>query len=290
MARIRTIKPEFFRHEALQDLEIANPGMYPMMVFEGLWGHCDSKGRFEWKPRMLKLDILPFLPFDMAETMAILEKAGMLRRYTVDGKEYGLIDTFEKHQRLSGKELTEGEKFPAPTNESTGKQQGSVGEIPESQEWKGREEEGKRKGGSAIPALPASRPIENDPASDEGETELQAACRETWRAYTDSFIDRYGIAPVRNKTVNAQVKQFVQRLGREESPAVAAFYVRHPQAFYVKSKHQFGLALKDAEGLRTEWATNRIVTDTQARHSDRTGSNLSAADEAMRILEGEVMK
>ena len=44
MARIRTIKPEFFRHESLQDLEIANPGMYPMMVFEALWGHCDSKG------------------------------------------------------------------------------------------------------------------------------------------------------------------------------------------------------------------------------------------------------
>lgn len=142
MARIRTIKPEFFRHEALQDLEIANPGMYPMMVFEALWGHCDSKGRFEWKPRTLKLDILPFLPFDMAETLAILEKAGMLHRYTVDGKEYGLIDTFEKHQRLSGKELTEGEKFPSPINKTTVKQWGSAGEIPESQEGKGREEEG----------------------------------------------------------------------------------------------------------------------------------------------------
>jgi hypothetical protein len=60
MARIRTVKPDFFRHEALQDLELANPGMYPMMVFQALWGHCDSKGRFEWKPRMLKLDILRF--------------------------------------------------------------------------------------------------------------------------------------------------------------------------------------------------------------------------------------
>lgn len=101
MARIRTIKPEFFRHEALQDLEIANPGKYPMMVFEALWGHCDNKGRFEWKPRMLKLDILPFLPFNMAETLAILESAGMVRKYIVDGKEYGEVPTFEKHQRLS---------------------------------------------------------------------------------------------------------------------------------------------------------------------------------------------
>ena len=94
---------------------------------------------------MLKLDILPFLPFDMDKTLGILERAGMLHRYSIDGKEYGLIDTFEKHQRLSGKELTEGEKFPSPADESFVKQQGSAGEIPESQEGKGREEEGKGK-------------------------------------------------------------------------------------------------------------------------------------------------
>lgn len=145
MARIRSIKPEFFRHEVLQDLEIANPGKYPLMVFAGLWGHCDNKGRFEWKPRQLKLDILPFLPFDMAETLSVLAGAEMVRRYEVDGKVYGEIPTFEKHQRLSGKELTEGEKFPPNPNmnrEATGKQQGSAGDVQESQEGKGKEEEG----------------------------------------------------------------------------------------------------------------------------------------------------
>jgi len=149
MARIRTIKPEFFRHEALQDLEIAHPGAYPMMVFCGLWGHCDSKGRFEWKPRQLKLDILPFINFDMAQTLHILDQSGMVKRYAVDGKEYGEIPSFEKHQRLSGKELTEGEKHPVrPETQpgNTGKQRGSVGEIPDAQEGKGKgkgkEEEG----------------------------------------------------------------------------------------------------------------------------------------------------
>lgn len=158
MARIRSIKPDFFRHEALQDAEIANPGKYPMMVFAGLWGHCDSKGRFEWRPRQLKLDILPFLPFDMAETLSILESFGMVKRYSVDGKEYGEIPTFEKHQRLSGKEASEGEKHPEPIWEATRKQQGSDGEIPESQEGKGRgrEEEGN-----------GSKPY---PPSEEGET------------------------------------------------------------------------------------------------------------------------
>lgn len=282
MARIRTIKPEFFRHEALQDLEIANPGMYPMMVFEALWGHCDSKGRFEWKPRMLKLDILPFLPFDMAKTLEILERAKMLHRYAVDGKEYGEIETFEKHQRLSGKELTEGEKFPSPSNGTPVKQLGSDGEIPESQEGKGREEE--RKGRvDAPPASPPARP-KKEPA-DENESALQATCRETFKAYSLAYWDRYQTEPVVNAKVRTQIKQFCQRLPYEESPMVAGFYVTNQAAYYVRKGHDVGSMLADAEKLRTEWATNRQITDTQARQSDRSQSNLSAADEAMRILE-----
>ena len=164
MARIRTVKPDFFRHEALQDLEIANPGAYPMMVFEGLWGHCDNKGRFEWKPRMLKLDILPFLPFDMATTLGILELAGMVRRYTVDGKEYGEVPTFEKHQRLSGKELTEGEKYPEPQekhSEAEVKQQGSNREALGKYQnpRKGKERKRKGLGTDVTPRFPKSSPL-----------------------------------------------------------------------------------------------------------------------------------
>lgn len=202
MARIRTIKPDFFRHEELQDLEIENPGKYPMMVFAGLWGHCDNKGRFEWKPRMLKLDILPFLPFDMAETLEILEKSGMINRYEVDGKVYGEVTTFEKHQRLSGKELTEGEKFPQPTvktREATGKQQGSVGEIPESQEGKGigKEEEGStppnpRNRGNAIESESFGRFWSSWPSNERKVAKPQ--CEKKWKTLgldliADKIID-----------------------------------------------------------------------------------------------------
>lgn len=146
MGRIRTIKPEFLRHEGLQDLEAANPGKYPMLVFAGLWTAADKLGRFEWKPRTLKLDILPFLPFDMAETLALLEGAGHVVRYVVDGKEYGLIPGFKEHQRITGKEAQSPAKYPAPSCEVTDYDQGHAGETPEThpgaQEGKGREEEG----------------------------------------------------------------------------------------------------------------------------------------------------
>jgi hypothetical protein len=35
MARIRNIKPEFFSHEELQDMEVEHPELHPMLVFSG---------------------------------------------------------------------------------------------------------------------------------------------------------------------------------------------------------------------------------------------------------------
>lgn len=143
MARIRTIKPEFFRHEGLQDLEAENPGLYCMLVFAGLWGHCDSQGVFEFRPRQLKLDILPFLDFDMSATLDCLVDAGFIQTFDHDGKRYGVIKSFADHQRLSGKESGEaGVKHPAPTEEIdilTRKHRGSNGEAPGKQRGSGRE-------------------------------------------------------------------------------------------------------------------------------------------------------
>lgn len=93
----------------------------------------------------------------------------------------------------------------------------------------------------------------------------------TWEAYAEAYEARYGLPPVRNATVNGQLANVVKRLGAE-APAVARFYVGHNAHGYVKGMHQVGLLLHDAEKLRTEWATNRRVTDTQARQADRRQS------------------
>lgn len=152
MARIRSIKPDFFRHEGLQDLEAGNPGSYVMLTFAGLWGHCDKLGRFRWRPRVLKLDILPFLDFDMTKTLMLLQQGGYVRRYKSEGEEYGEVVSFEKHQRISGKEAQEAEKHPEPAGyeddqieETTGKQQGSIGEAQETagMEYRNGVQEGK---------------------------------------------------------------------------------------------------------------------------------------------------
>ena len=68
----------------------------------------------------------------------------------------------------------------------------------------------------------------------------------------------------------------VGRIGAMEAPHVAAWYVQSRNSFYVQSGHSVGILLRDCEKLRTEWATGRQVTQTQAIQGDRTQTNANA--------------
>lgn len=105
------------------------------------------------------------------------------------------------------------------------------------------------------------QPAENPPAAP-----LTAG---VWNSYADAYKRRYGAEPVRNAKVNGQLSQLVKRLGSDEAPGVAAWYVASNNRFYVQKRHTVDCLLADAEGLRTEWATNRRVTETAAREADR---------------------
>lgn len=104
----------------------------------------------------------------------------------------------------------------------------------------------------------------------------EAPSAATWDSYAKAYASRYGAEPVRNKTVNAQLAQVVGKLGAEEAPFVAAFYVGHQGSFYVRAMHAVGPLLRDAEKLRTEWFTNRQVTMAGAIQADRTQTNFNA--------------
>jgi hypothetical protein len=157
MARIRTIKPDFFRHELLQQLESSHPGKHPMLVFCALWGHCDKNGVFQLRPRHLQLDILPFLKFDIAETLQILEKHKLMARFKAkDSEWYGWIPKFTDHQAIGGKEAQAPAKYPEPPRELKGKFRGSDRDNPqpngEATETAGREGKGKERKGTGAEA------------------------------------------------------------------------------------------------------------------------------------------
>lgn len=107
---------------------------------------------------------------------------------------------------------------------------------------------------------------------------VQAKSLETWAAYSNAYFRRYNVEPVRNAAVNSQLAKLVDRLGVTDAAAVAAYYLTHDRALYVAAKHSTALLLRDAEGLRTEWATGQHTTETKARNVDRNSTQRSVWD------------
>jgi hypothetical protein len=108
--RIRTIKPEFFNHEGLFDLE-SETGLPVRLAFIGLWCAADREGRFKWEPRRLGVQILPYDDADFSAVMNALEAGGHLCRYGTHF-EFGFIPSFNKHQCINQREAQS--KIPAP--------------------------------------------------------------------------------------------------------------------------------------------------------------------------------
>lgn len=98
-ARTRTIKPEIFSDEVLGDLELAT-GLPLFRLFVGLWCYSDREGRFEWSLRALRGFILPCWDGDMGAALDALASKSYIVRYTVNGKDYGYVRTFVRHQQI----------------------------------------------------------------------------------------------------------------------------------------------------------------------------------------------
>jgi len=108
MARIRTIKPEFFTDEVVAGLEPLD-----RLAFIGLWAYADKGGKFEWRPRQLGVSILPYEKGDFSTRMDRMVSAGLVIKYVVNGSPYGKVKNFLKHQKPH---LTERESLiPEPT-------------------------------------------------------------------------------------------------------------------------------------------------------------------------------
>lgn len=275
MARIRTIKPDFFRHGGLFDAE-QETGLPLRVAFAGLWTACDREGRFVWKPRELKLDALPFDNVDFSRVLDALATRGHITRYRVNGTDYGFIPSWHSHQVINNRESPS--NLPEPTQTSiesaTCTREARVDDarpaplVHAQAEGKGKEgeEEGKEIAQTtAVVSASAEQPTK--PAASAPRTSSAkepAPTSATWDAYADAYRSRYGVDPVRNAKVNGQLSQLVARIGGDEAPPVARFFVGLQDAYYVRRMHPVDDLLSNAEKLRTQWATNGRARPNQA--------------------------
>jgi hypothetical protein len=182
MARIRTIKPEFFKHLRLYEAEIEF-GLPLRVAFAGLWTCADREGRFQWIPRQLKIDILPYDDVDFSRVLDALLTRGFLVKYACKDREFGAIPSWKTHQFINNKEPKS--ELPVPPDE--------IAQVIENQqldacatreprvndafgtrgvkEGKGREGKGKESTREFVPVV-----VEHETEIFDGDMWFQAAC------------------------------------------------------------------------------------------------------------------
>lgn len=101
MARIRTIKPEFWRDELL-----AGVTAEAALLAIGLLNHCDDEGYFNANPKLVESDVFPLRTLGKSTTELLRELSGIgyIEVFSgSDNKTYGKVANFEKHQVINKK-------------------------------------------------------------------------------------------------------------------------------------------------------------------------------------------
>ena len=106
MARIRTIKPEFFTSEDIVELSA-----FARLLYIALWCEADREGRLAWKPRTFKMRYFPADNINIEELCEEIISRGLVVLYE-DGLAY--IPTFCEHQHINPRESQS--TFPEPKN------------------------------------------------------------------------------------------------------------------------------------------------------------------------------
>lgn len=113
MARARNIKPGFFTHDGLAELDALT-----RLLFIGLWTVADRAGRIEDRPKRIKAEVMPYDSCDVDAMLTTLHKSGFIERYTVGEVAAIQIVKWDKHQNPHIKESES--TIPAPDKHGAG--------------------------------------------------------------------------------------------------------------------------------------------------------------------------
>lgn len=145
MARIRSIKPEFWTSEQVVECSVLT-----RLMFIGLWSFCDDHGIHPLSLRRIKMEIFPADDVGSSSIrrgLVELSKNGLIRTYVADNTEYLQITGWTKHQRIDRPTY----KYPEPTQEQL--EVGSSLLVESSTtEWIGEEWSGVERSGVEFPS------------------------------------------------------------------------------------------------------------------------------------------
>jgi hypothetical protein len=261
MARIRTVKPEFWADEKVSRL----PRDARLMLI-GMFNFADDEGRLRGSPLLIRSQVFPYdSDVDSESLLRALDESSLIVRYNVGDESLIWIRNFTKHQKIDRPAKS---ALPAPPNPST-KSRRKIDEesssktraLTEGSTTEGNGREGKGEEGKGMEILaPPEKP--------------EAPTKASWDSYSAAYEYRHKEPPPDNATQRSLLMRLLKLMPRDDLPGVVAFYVAHNDAQYVRNKHPLVLLVRDYSKLHTEWKQQRPVTGTEARQIEKTQAGL----------------
>ena len=221
MARIRTIKPEFFTSE-----QIVECSTNARLTFIGLWVHSDDGGVHPLSIKRLKMEVWPgdkCTTREVESWMSELIDHGLVLEFkSAQGESYWWVTGWNKHQKID----RANPKFPRPFDEGSTIIRGRIDDRSPP-EGKGKEGKGKEGSlmegnGTAFADVSAKRNHLSVPPTME---EVADYCRKRGNSVDPSeFIDHYTangwmVGKTRMKDWQASVRTWEKNLfSRKDIP------------------------------------------------------------------------
>lgn len=251
MARIRSIKPEFFRDEKIA--QIPKP---TALFFVGLWTVADDQGIFSIDPRTLSLQLPIYRSQDVQKMLNALWQAGLVKCSPSDG--VGLVTGWQ-HQKIDrprdGKFKDKKIEWLTWSDDTKPREHSTQGSrIGKDRKGKDRilpepPQDSDKLATSTFDIFGSGEPIRDE----------KTLGSEIWDSYANAIRTRYEITPIRNAKTSSQCKQLGERLGRD-AIEVAAFFVAHPDAVLRRDQHPLGILLAKAETFHAQWQRREHTT------------------------------
>lgn len=195
MARIRTVKPEFWRHEDLSDLPAE-----AHLLAAALLNYCDDEGYFNANPKLIKAECCPLREDSVSihDSITALSDIGYIRvGEGSDGKKYGQVVTFAEHQRINRPTASKIAKISICwegsntthtqlSESSQPERKGKEGNRERKGTGKGREISSLRSDSSAGADLPAVQAVPDIPAFLDRRPDDTAAAFDAWNRMADA--------------------------------------------------------------------------------------------------------
>lgn len=279
MARIRSIKPDFWR-----DGKIASLSKEAALFFIAMWNFADDDGVITSDTKELSLLVPIFRSQSIQHILSSLHKADLIRLSRgacrgliggLDGSSGGAevyLITGWNHQKIDKKRAG---KYNINDIEWLTWSDYPKG-IEDSTTVRRKDRIGKDMIGEDRNTCVTKPKIDTSPEA--------ALSGKIWVTYVTEFFIRYGVKPVRNAKVNGQIRQLAKRLGND-AIEVVKFYLTHNDAWYLKNQHPIGGLLQNAEGLHTQWLRKKPVTSLDVRNAEKTLNTQSLLDQ---IDKGEI--